>query len=101
MIEIPSQINPDDPLFPQVRSLADTCRLSAREWQTLPVLVNPPSLNFSATALIAELHGRMGYFPTIIRLRPVPCSTPPEFAVAEIVDLQRMRDESRRRREVT
>lgn len=97
VIEIPSQINPGDPLPPQVRSLADACALSVREWQTLPILVNPPSLNFSAVALIAELHGRMGYFPAIIRIRPVSNSTLPQFEVAEVIDLQRMRDEIRRR----
>ena len=33
--------------------------------------VVPPALNFITAVLLAELHGRMGYFPAIVRLRPV------------------------------
>jgi len=34
-------------------------------------LVNPPSLHFVAVALLAELYGRYGHFPSHTRLRPV------------------------------
>ena len=98
VVEVPSHIDVQQPIEPQVRALADAVGLSSREWQTLPILVNPPSLNFSAVALLAELHGRMGYFPPIVRLRPVQGSVPPRFEVAEIVDLQGIRERARRRR---
>ncbi|OQA39911.1 MAG: hypothetical protein BWY52_03004 [Chloroflexi bacterium ADurb.Bin325] len=58
----------------------------------------PPSLNFIAVALLAELHGRMGYFPTCVRLRPVAGSTPPRFEVAELLPLNEVREAARRRR---
>lgn len=95
LIEINSQIDPQEPLIPQVMTLADRCGLSPVEWQTLPILVNPPSLNFSAVILIAELHGRMGYFPPCIRLRPVKDVLPPRFEVAEILNLQAVREAAR------
>ena len=95
VVDIPSQIDVQHPLAPQVVAMADAAGLSPAEWQTLPILVNPPSLNFSAVALLAELHGRMGYFPPIVRLRPVQGSVPPRFEVAEIVDLQGMRERAR------
>lgn len=95
LIEINSQIDPQEPLIPQVMTLADRCGLSPVEWQTLPILVNPPSLNFSAVILIAELHGRMGYFPPCIRLRPVKDALPPRFEVAEILNLQAVREAAR------
>ena len=95
VVDIPSQIDVQHPLAPQVVAMADAAGLSPAEWQTLPILVNPPSLNFSAVALLAELHGRMGYFPPIVRLRPVQGSVPPRFEVAEIVDLQRIRERAR------
>ncbi len=95
VVDIPSQIDVQHPLAPQVVAMADAAGLSPAEWQTLPILVNPPSLNFSAAALLAELHGRMGYFPPIVRLRPVQGSVPPRFEVAEIVDLQRIRERAR------
>ncbi len=40
----------------------------------------------------------MGYFPACIRLRPVPESLPPRFEVAEILNLQAVRDAARQGR---
>ncbi|MCL4266143.1 MAG: hypothetical protein KJ069_23235 [Anaerolineae bacterium] len=48
--------------------------------------------------MLAELHGRMGYFPAIIRLKPIPDSLPPQFEFAEIINLQAIRDRSRTHR---
>jgi len=98
VIEVDSHIDTQHPLAPQVVALTSACDLTAEEWQTLPLLVNPPALNFIAVALLAELHGRCGYFPTILRLRPVPGSTPPRFEVAELINLQSLRDTARQRR---
>jgi hypothetical protein len=99
MTEVNSQIDPQQPLIPQVVALADRIGLSPAEWQTLPLLINPPSLNHIAVTLLAELHGRCGYFPACLRLRPVPDSLPPRFEIAEIINLQTVRDEARRRRD--
>lgn len=93
-----SQIDPQQPLAPQVVALADAAGLSPAEGQTLPILVNPPLLNFIAVALLAELHGRGGYFPAHLRLRPAQGSIPPQYEVAEVLDLQALRDAARRRR---
>ena len=96
--EIHTQIDPQQPLAPQAAALADQCGLTPAEWQSAPLLVNPPSLNFVAVALLAELHGRCGYFPAHLRLRPVAGSLPPQYEVAEILDLQAIRDTARRKR---
>ncbi|MCS6846984.1 MAG: CRISPR-associated protein Csx15, partial [Anaerolineae bacterium] len=69
--------------------------LTPQQWQTERILVNLPSLNFIAACLLAELHGRMGYFPTIVRLRQVKDALPPQFEVAEVINLQAPRDEAR------
>ncbi len=98
VIELHCQIDPQQPLLPQVMALAEGAGLSPEEWQTAPLLINPPSLNYIAVALVAELHGRCGYFPAMLRLRPVPDSTPPQFEVAEVLNLQGARDAARRRR---
>ncbi|MEJ5376852.1 MAG: CRISPR-associated protein Csx15 [bacterium] len=98
VLEVPSQIDPQQPLVPQVVAMADRCGLTAKEWQSLALLVNPPSLNFTAVALLAELHGRCGYFPAVLRLRPVAGSLPPQYEVAEIMNLQAVREEARQRR---
>ncbi|MCS7301391.1 MAG: CRISPR-associated protein Csx15 [Fimbriimonadales bacterium] len=53
-----------------------------------------------AATLLAELHGRMGYFPPVLRLRPVEGAVPPRFEVAEILNLQQIRDTARSQRAV-
>jgi hypothetical protein len=98
VVEVHSQLDPQQPLVPQAVVLADEAGLSPAEWQTLPLLVNPPSLNFIAVALLAELHGRCGYFPAHLRIRPVQGSIPPQYEVAEVLDLQSVRDAARNRR---
>ncbi len=98
VIEINSQIDPQQPLGPQIIAFADAAGLSAHQWQSEAILVNLPSLNYSAAALLAELHGRMGYFPAVLRLRPVAGVVPLRYEVAEILNLQVLRDEARLRR---
>ena len=98
VVDAPAQFDHAQPFDQQVQTLADGMALTAEEWQTLPLLVNPPALNVIAVTLLAELHGRMGYFPAVVRLRPVAGSTPPRFEVAEIINLQAVRDGARRQR---
>jgi len=77
--------------------LAAAADLSPAEWQTRPLLVNPPGLAPLALALMAELHGRCGYFPPVLNIRPVADALP-RYEVAEIVNLQALRDAARKRR---
>ena len=98
VVEIVAQVDVQQPLAPQIVQMADNACLSPTEWQTMPLLINPPALNYSAIALLAELHGRMGYFPPLVRIRPVNGSLPTEFEVAEIINLQSLREEARARR---
>lgn len=98
VIEARAQFDHEKPFAEQVRALADQVMLTPEEWQTAPLLVNPPSLHTAAAALLAELHGRMGYFPSILRLRPVAGSNPPQFEVAEILNLNEIREQARRLR---
>ena len=99
VIEVDAHIDPGAPLAPQVAAMVERAGLSPVEWQTRPVLVNPPSLNFSTAVLLAELHGRCGYFPPVVRLRPVPGAVPPRFEVAEVLNLQAVRDAARQQRQ--
>jgi hypothetical protein len=98
VVDFAAKIDPLQPLGPQDVALADRAGLSPAEWQTLPLLINPPALNFIAVALLAELHGRCGYFPAHLRMRPVQGSLPPRFEAAEILELQALREEARKRR---
>jgi len=96
--ELPAQLDLEAPFAPQAVALADAAQLTPEQWQTTPLLLVPPALNFAAVALLAELHGRMGYFPPVVRLRPVAGALPPRYEVAEIINLQAVRDTARRKR---
>jgi hypothetical protein len=98
VISIAVQFDANLPFLPQLQELARQIPLSAQELQTAPLLLNPPALNFITALLLAELHGRMGYFPPILRLRPVLESLPPVYEVAEILNLQGVRDKARKQR---
>jgi hypothetical protein len=99
VLSIPSQFSQEQAFASQIRNLVDSIGLSPEQWQTLPILINPPAYNFASLTLLAELHGRMGYFPSIIRIRPVPESTPPRYEIAEIINLQNVRDDAREHRQ--
>lgn len=96
--QVPTQFDEQQPFAPQLASLMATIDLTPAQWQGAPILVMLPSLNFIAAALLAELHGRMGYFPPVVRTRPVAESVPRRYEVAEILDLQALREAARRQR---
>lgn len=98
VIEVRTQFDHNRPFAAQVRELVDGLGLTPKQWQTTSLLINPPTLHVIAVTLLAHLHGRMGYFPAVLRLRPIPDTTPPQFEVAEIINLQAVRDEARQRR---
>ncbi len=91
------QINQEEPLEPQITSIVDSAGLSSEEWQTFPLLINPPGYAPAAFVLLAELHGRIGHFPSLIRLRPKPGPVT-SFEVAELLNLQSIREAARKRR---
>lgn len=94
----PAQFDPTGSFAEQAGALIDSVGLTAEEWQTAPLLVNLPSLSVIAGLVLAEIHGRAGYFPAVLRLRPVVGAVPPRFEVAEIVNLQEVRDTARQLR---
>ena len=94
---IPIQINQSEPLEPQITAIVDSIALTSEAWQTRLLLINPPGYAPAAFVLLAELHGRIGHFPTLIRLRPKsgPVTT---YEVAELLNLQNIREQARLRR---
>jgi hypothetical protein len=95
VVDLPVQFDNDVSFIPQLEALIARVPLSAAEYQVAPLLVNLPALNFIAALLLAELHGRMGYFPAVMRTRPLPESLPPRYEVAEILNLQAVRERAR------
>jgi hypothetical protein len=97
-IAVPTHLDHERPFDEQVRELLTTVPLTPEQWQTTPLIINPPSLAPITAVLLAEIHGRSGFFPTILRLRPVARTMPPQFEVAELLNLQGVRDAARTRR---
>jgi hypothetical protein len=98
VIEVKTHFDPDQPFADQARQVVDAAGLASEQWQTAPLLINLPSLSVIAALVLAELHGRCGYFPAVLRLKPMPQATPPQFEVAEILNIQMIRDAARQRR---
>jgi len=90
-----TQFDPSKSYATQAQELVKSIPLSGVDWQTVPLLINLPGHSTIAACLLAELHGRMGHFPAIIRLRPVHINPTPSFEIAEIVNLQELRDQAR------
>src|SRR5260370_2361527 len=91
------QIDRAELLEPQIVTIVDAVGLSSEEWQTRALLINPPGYAPAAFVLLAELHGRIGHFPSLIRLRPKPGPVT-TYEVAELLNLQAIREEARLRR---
>jgi hypothetical protein len=85
------------PFAEQATALADAAGLPAAAWQRAPLLVVLPAMAPAAAALPAELHGRTGHFPAVVRLRPVAGGAP-AYEVAEVIDLQAILDMARAKR---
>jgi hypothetical protein len=83
------------PFAAQVTALLDGLSITSERWQTEGWLVILPSLNYITAILLAELHGRMGHFPTIVRLRAAQNALITEYEVAEIINLQTLRENAR------
>lgn len=102
VVDVPAHFDTARPFVEQTVALVDRAAqlagLTPETWQTAPLLVNPPSLNFITATLLAELHGRAGYFPPILRTRPLPDAVPPRFEVVEVINLNALREAARGRR---
>jgi hypothetical protein len=95
VVDVPTHFDQDRPFPDQVAELVTAVGLSAEAWQTLPVVVNLPAFAPIAALVLARLHGLIGHFPTVLRLRPVQAVVPTVYEVAEMVDLQAARAEAR------
>jgi hypothetical protein len=117
VVTVPTQFDPAAPFGPQAAALATgaMAALAASgagrpggepqdrpspetRLQSEAILVNLPAHNVIAALLLAELHGRMGHFPAILRLRPVTGVASTTYEVAEILNLQAARDAARHQR---
>lgn len=90
---IPVQIDQSLSLKDEIDRIVTSAGFTSEEWQTVPILVNLPGLSVLSCGIVAELHGRMGHFPDVLRLKPMENFQ--GYEVAEIVSLQKIRDRAR------
>lgn len=91
-------LDPEQPFTPQVVALVDATGVSPDEWQNGEILVVAPSLGNIAALVLAEIEGRSGHFPSLLRLKPDSQSVVPRFVIAEILNLSAQRQQARARR---
>jgi transcriptional regulator with XRE-family HTH domain len=95
IITVPTLINEEEPLQPQITLLIDAIDQSINDWHKRHILINPPGYPPAAVLLLAEIHGRIGHFPTLIRMRPQHGSVT-TYEVIELLNLQTIRDAARK-----
>ncbi len=55
--KVPCQLDAEQPFAEQAQELVERAGLSETEWQTVPLLLNLPSLSVAAGAVLAAIHG--------------------------------------------
>ncbi len=98
LIDIPVRFDPKLGFTEQCVALVEAAGLSPAEWETAPLIVNLPGFAPIAALVLAQIHGRRGHFATVLRLRTVDEGGVPGFEVAEILNLQTVREAARDRR---
>lgn len=91
VVTVKSQFDYEQSFGAQVINLVDEAGLPD---DGEPLVINLPAMGSIAALAIAEIHGRTGHFPKIIRL----IQKEDGWHLAEIIDLQKQRNESRTRR---
>jgi len=94
VINVPAHCDNNAAFDTEIRRIVDGANLTSEEWQTLELIVNPPGYAYAAAAIIAEIHGRAGHFPTILRLRP-SIDNAATYVFAELIGLQQIRNAAR------
>jgi hypothetical protein len=96
--DVNAQIDREPPLGDVAAALVDAAGLTPVAWQTLPLIINPPALAPLASVVLAEIHGRAGGFPALLNIRPRANSLVTEYEVAEVINLNAIRERARQRR---
>ncbi|NTW83686.1 MAG: hypothetical protein HGB36_10025 [Chlorobiaceae bacterium] len=76
----------------------DRIDLSPEQWQTVGIVAVPAGYSAIWSVILADLHGRLGYFPDVVHLRPAQSASAEKYEVAEIMNLREVRHASREKR---
>lgn len=93
LIELPAHFDTRTSVKAQIKGILDQIGLTLAEWQNHSILLALPGLAPAAAVLLAYIHGLRGGFPRILWLERIPDTS--QFTVANLVDLQGIRDQAR------
>lgn len=79
--------NTAEELAEQVREQVAAAGISPWAWQNCKIVVNLPAHSGGAMIALVEMHGRMGYFPTVLRVERAEDG----FHFTEAIDLEKLR----------
>ena len=97
-VVVPCSINFEVPIEAQIVALVDAVGFSASQWQADGFVLNLPALSMAAAAVLAEIHGRCGYWPPVVLMRRAEGGPPIRFEAYAILNLGDLRDAARTRR---
>jgi len=86
------------PVLPGQLKAIEKVDLSPVQWQVSNIVALPAGYSAIWSVVLAEIHGRLGYFPDVVHLRPSAAAATEKFEVAEIMNLRQVRHASRGKR---
>ena len=98
VIDVPiGTVSEDEKFLAIALQKVDGIDLLPHEWQTIPIVVVPSGYSYLWSPILAELHGRLGHFPDVVRQRPAKGELE-KYEVAEIIDMRGIRHHARKKR---
>ncbi len=96
-IDVPVHVDPMNPIEHQIEALIEEIDFCIEEWSGTPLYIVLPGLSPFAAAVLAYMHGLRGGFPKAVWIYQSP-SDPSCYEIAQIINLQQLRDNARRMR---
>ena len=93
VVDVVPRFDANLPLAPQVSSLVDGLGFSTKEWETTSIVICLPPDPVAATLVVAEIAGRRGRAPTVVRYGAAKVGGKRE--PAELISLHEVRKEAR------
>ena len=81
----------DRPFKEQLEELFDAAPLKSIPWEQADLIINLPTFSPIVATVLAEINGRSGKWPAILRMRPVADALVQTFELAEIINLGSIR----------
>ncbi|AZK60368.1 hypothetical protein Daudx_1836 [Candidatus Desulforudis audaxviator] len=94
LIELPVHFLAQEDLKPQAKKWIEEVGLALEEWSEKNIVLILPGLAPGAATILAAIHGLRGGFPKILWVYQAP-NDRTQYEVAQVVDLQALRDMGR------